>query len=89
MLSENIIQALIYVHAAAGGIAFISGPASFMTKKGRKWHRISGKLFFFAMLVVTLLALIISTSPKHESLFLFCVGIFLAIWFAPATEYCI
>ena len=76
MLSENIIQALIYIHAAAGTLALISGPASFMTIKGGKWHRIAGKTFFYAMCIVTLFALIIAVSPKHENLFLFCIGIF-------------
>lgn len=76
MVYENIIQALIYIHAAAGGIALISGPISFLTKKGGKWHRIAGKLFFYTMCIVALLALIIAVSPNHENLFLFCIGIF-------------
>lgn len=76
MLSENIIQILIYIHAAAGGLALIAGPASFLTKKGGKWHRITGKVFFYSMAIVAVFALIISISPNHENLFLFCVGIF-------------
>ncbi|MBT8196641.1 MAG: DUF2306 domain-containing protein [Bacteroidia bacterium] len=78
MLSENIIQILIYIHAAAGGIALFTGPASFIAKKGQKWHRIFGKLFFYSMMVVSILALVISISPGHESLFLFSIGIFSA-----------
>lgn len=73
---EKIIQILIYTHAFFGGIALLSGSVSIISKKGNEIHRKSGMIFYYAMLFSALTALIISFSPKHESPFLFSIGIF-------------
>lgn len=73
---EKPIQILIYTHAFFGGIALLSGFISIVTKKGKFIHRKSGKLFYYSMLFSALTALIISVLPKHESPFLFSIGIF-------------
>lgn len=76
MKSEELIHLLIYFHAALGGIALISGLIALIVTKGKTVHKKSGKLFYYAMLFSALTALIIASLPKHESPFLFSIGIF-------------
>ncbi|WP_233244197.1 DUF2306 domain-containing protein [Brumimicrobium oceani] len=45
-------------------------------KKGRFLHRKSGLVFFYAMVISALSALLIAILPNHESPFLFAVGVF-------------
>jgi uncharacterized membrane protein len=73
---EEATQILIYVHAAFGGIALLTGLVSILAKKGKKIHRKSGLIFFYSMLLSGITAMIISVMPNHESPFLFAVGIF-------------
>jgi uncharacterized membrane protein len=72
----NSIQVLIYAHALLGGIALLSGMVSIVSKKGKIVHKKSGKLFFYSMLFSAVTALIIAILPKHESPFLFSIGLF-------------
>lgn len=71
-----MIQILIYTHAFFGGITLLSGLVSIVSKKGNKIHRKSGMTFYYSMLFSALTALVISVLPKHESPFLFSIGIF-------------
>ena len=75
---ETIAQWMIYTHAAFGGLALVFGGIALSTKKGNKLHKKSGKLFYYAMLISALFALVISMLPNHFSPFLFCIGIFSA-----------
>lgn len=76
MEKEQLIQIFIYFHALFGGIALFSGSISLVSKKGKSIHKKSGKLFYYTMLLSALTALIISALPKHESPFLFSIGLF-------------
>lgn len=71
-----MIQILIYSHALLGSIALFSGLISLIAKKGKKVHKKMGRLFYYTMLLSALTALIIASLPKHESSFLFIIGIF-------------
>lgn len=71
-----MIQIFIYSHALLGGIALLSGLISLIAKKGKKVHKKMGRLFYYTMLLSALTALIIASLPKHESPFLFIIGIF-------------
>ena len=71
-----MIQNAVYLHAALGGIALLSGFIALCMKKGGKAHRVSGKIFFWSMLIAALVAMVIALLPEHESPFLFAVGIF-------------
>ncbi len=73
---EDIIQYMIYIHAALGGIALISGGAALIARKGKSIHKRSGKVFYITMLSSAVLALIIAIMPGHENPFLFCIGLF-------------
>lgn len=73
---EKIIQVLIYIHVAFGGIALLAGFISMVAKKGKSIHKKSGLLFFYAMMLSGVNAMIVAVLPKHESPFLFAIGIF-------------
>ena len=67
---------LILIHAFFGGLALLSGSIAMVAAKGKKWHRMSGKVFFYAMLLSALLALVIALMPGHFNPFLFSIGVF-------------
>lgn len=76
MENQKLIQILIYFHALFGGIALLSGLLALLFRKGKNTHKKTGKLFYYAMLLSAITALIISTLPNHQSPFLFSIGIF-------------
>lgn len=73
---ETIVRFLIYVHAASGALALLGGLIAPLVKKGNKKHKISGIGFYYSMIVSGLSGMLIAVLPKHESPFLFSVGIF-------------
>ena len=73
---EQAITLFIIIHASFGGIAFVFGLIAMISKKGLKLHRKSGLVFFYAMVVSAISAMIIALLPNHESAFLFAVGLF-------------
>lgn len=73
---ENFSYILILFHATLGSIALIAGTASLFVPKGKKWHKLLGNIFYYAMLISALSALIIALLPKHSSIFLFVIGLF-------------
>ena len=73
---EKIIQILIYIHAAFGGIALLAGFIATLAKKGSRIHKKSGLIFFYAMMVSGIVAMFVALMPNHKSPFLFAVGIF-------------
>lgn len=76
METTTIVQLLIFTHAGLGGIALLSGGIALASRKGQTVHKKAGIVFFYAMLLSTLLALMIAVSPHHENAFLFSIGIF-------------
>lgn len=73
---DNIALILIYLHAGFGGIALFAGSVALASKKGKSIHKKFGKLFYYAMLISAITAMIISLVPNHENPFLFSIGIF-------------
>lgn len=73
---ETILKLLIYLHILAGSFALISGPLAVGFKHGGKLHRIFGKIFFFAMILVSISATIVGLA--HENYFLFIMAVFSA-----------
>ncbi|MGH1387633.1 DUF2306 domain-containing protein [Kordia sp.] len=73
---ETFATYLIYIHATLGSIAFIAGFIAIIAKKGNTTHKKSGIVFYYAMLAAALSALVIAVLPKHESPFLFTIGLF-------------
>ena len=72
----DFARTLIYVHAGFGGLALLFGTISLITTKGSQPHKKSGLVFYYCMLTSTGLALVIAVLPKHESTFLFSIGLF-------------
>ncbi|MFT5791669.1 MAG: putative membrane protein [Saprospiraceae bacterium] len=73
---EKMIQIVIYIHAAFGGIALLAGLVSIIAKKGKNIHRKSGLIFFYSMILSGIIAMFVAVLPNHKSPFLFAVGIF-------------
>ena len=73
---EKAIQILIYIHATFGGIALLTGLISIIAKKGKPIHKKFGLVFFYSMILSGIIAMIVAVLPKHESPFLFVVGVF-------------
>ncbi len=73
---EEIIQLLIYLHAALGGVALFAGLVSLIAKKGMLVHKRAGITFFYSMMLSGLIAMLVATLPGHRNAFLFAIGIF-------------
>lgn len=73
---EATIQVLIYIHAAFGGIALLTGLVAVIARKGKTIHKRFGLLFYYVMILAGVSAMLIAVLPNHESPFLFAVGIF-------------
>lgn len=73
---EKTIQILIYIHAAFGGLALLSGLVSIIASKGNTIHKKSGLIFYYAMIASGLIAMLVALLPNHKSPFLFAVGVF-------------
>ena len=73
---EKYIQYLIFIHVTLGGVALISGTVALIVKKGKKIHKQFGNIFYYTMMGSVTLSLFISLLPKHESPFLFSIGLF-------------
>jgi uncharacterized membrane protein len=67
---------LIYIHAGFGGTALLLGTLAILFKKGSARHKLTGKLFFYNMMISALIALLIAILPGHHSPFLFSIGLF-------------
>ncbi|TXK52830.1 DUF2306 domain-containing protein [Pontibacter qinzhouensis] len=75
---EIFFKSLLALHIAAGAVSLLTGPASMLNRKGGKWHRLTGKVFFYAMLVVAFTAVTMASLPNHHSPFLLIIGVFSA-----------
>ncbi len=70
------MQELITLHAFFGGIALSAGMIALITKKGGKFHKKSGKIFYYSMLSSAIIALVVSLHPERTNYFLFIIGLF-------------
>lgn len=69
-----MIQYLLYLHIVAGFTGLTVGLVPMLTEKGNKAHRISGLVFFWAMMVAVFAS--IPVAIAHKNLFLLCVALF-------------
>jgi uncharacterized membrane protein len=70
----TLIAALMVVHIAAGMTALASGPSAMMVRKGLAAHRVSGRVYFYAMIGVAVTAIVLSAVKSN--FFLLLVGLF-------------
>lgn len=76
MQVDQLTQLLIYIHAALGGVALLTGGIALGVKKGSQPHKKSGIVFYYSMLISTIVSLVIAMLPNHESAFLFSISVF-------------
>jgi uncharacterized membrane protein len=68
------VRALLGLHVAAGATAFVFAPLALATRKGGRAHRRWGKVYFWAMLIVAVSAIVLSA--YRPILFLALVAVF-------------
>ncbi|WP_036194690.1 DUF2306 domain-containing protein [Maribacter antarcticus] len=73
---EQTLTVLIYVHASFGAMALFFGSMALMVKKGSRWHKRCGSIFYYSMLASALISLVVAVLPGHYNPFLFSIGIF-------------
>nr|WP_293303219.1 hypothetical protein [Allomuricauda sp.] len=73
---EQAITILIYIHAFFGGVGLLTGIGSIIVKKGSSLHKKLGRVFSYAMITSSSMAMFISQMPNHKNLFLFLIGLF-------------
>lgn len=76
MTLEQFFKIFITCHAIGGSIALIGGTISIIARKGNNWHKKSGIIFYYAMMLAGLSGIVASLIPGHYNPFLFVVGVF-------------
>ena len=71
---SNVIEILLPIHITSGSIALFSAALAISTEKGKKIHVLSGKSYFWAMVLIFLTA--IPMSIINSNVFLFLIAIF-------------
>ena len=65
---------LLSIHILAGSVALVSAALAFSTEKGKKFHVLIGKAYFWSMVIIFLTALPMSIITGN--VFLFLIAIF-------------
>ena len=68
------MRALLIIHILSGSIALLSAALALSTEKGKKFHVLSGRSYFWAMVLIFLTA--IPMSILNSNVFLFLIAIF-------------
>ena len=64
---------LLSIHILAGSVALVSAALAFSTEKGKKFHVLIGKAYFWSMVIIFLTALPMSIITGNVSLFLIAI----------------
>jgi len=70
----DVFRIVLTFHIFCGGVALFVAPGAMLTRKGGLWHRRWGKIYFWAMALVALTALVLSF--LRPGLFLALVAVF-------------
>ena len=65
---------LLSIHILAGSVALVSAASALLTEKGKKFHVLIGKAYFWSMVIIFLTA--IPMSIITGNVFLFLIAIF-------------
>ena len=68
------MQILLPIHILAGTIALLSAIMAILSEKGKKLHALSGRTYFWSMVVIFLTATAMSIITNN--IFLFLIGFF-------------
>ncbi len=80
LIDLELIVATIYSHVGLGSLAFVVGGITLVAKKGSPLHRLSGKIFYYSMVVSVALSLVVSLLPGHLSPTMFHIAV-LSLYF--------
>ncbi len=67
---ETVITAILYLHILVGAISLTTGLIAIFSKKGKKWHKQAGKLYFYGMTGVFITGVIVAGFRFNRFLFL-------------------
>lgn len=76
---------LLILHIIGGSLSLLLGAFILVRKKGDQSHKLTGKIFFFAMLMAALVAL--PMSWLHTNYFLFIIGVFTSYMLLSGKRY--
>lgn len=80
-----IFKFFLFLHIVAGSIGLLTGLFNVVRIKGDRQHVLVGKVFFYAMLIAAVSALVLSII--HPNYFLFMVGVFTAYMVGTGRRY--
>ncbi|MBL7923235.1 MAG: hypothetical protein JNL88_03465 [Bacteroidia bacterium] len=69
-----ILESLRWLHILSGSAALLAGPLAMLKQDGGRFHRRSGLVYFWSMLVIFITSMVLSLA--RENWFLFMVGLF-------------
>lgn len=67
---DNLIQYTLYLHILVGGISLLVGAIAIFAAKGKRLHRLSGKIYFWAMTMVFITGITVAGYRFNRFLFL-------------------
>ncbi|RZJ74282.1 MAG: hypothetical protein EOO45_09015 [Flavobacterium sp.] len=70
----DIFFVLLALHIAGGSVSLLTGLIVLLMKKGGRIHRVFGSIYFYALIIASLISL--PMAYLHANLFLFIVGVF-------------
>lgn len=70
----HLFTAVQLLHIGAGSIALVVAPGAMVARKGGRWHRRWGRIYFWSMAVVALTAVVLAVLRSGP--FLFLVALF-------------
>ncbi len=71
---ELLFKILLAIHIIAGGIGLFTGTINLIRTKGDKKHQLTGKFFFYGMIINAIAGFIMSI--MHNNLFLLIIAVF-------------
>ncbi|MGB3616550.1 MAG: hypothetical protein WBA12_00390, partial [Catalinimonas sp.] len=71
---ETLYTPLLVVHATTGFVALLAGLLAVVIRKSHPMHRWQGLIFFWAMVGVTLTAVVLAL--HRDNFFLLAIGVF-------------
>ncbi len=82
-MSFSIFTCILIVHIASGTVGLVTGLIGMVSTKGKKLHRVAGKIFFWAMALIFVSSVYMSIVKQNW--FLFFIGFF--SFYLAATGY--
>ena len=76
MTIDQFFTVFILIHAICGSISLLAGTISVIAKKGGQWHKKSGIIFYYGMVMASISGIVAAFIPGHLNPFLFVVGLF-------------